>query len=102
MGKQYPEIREWGVRLLTLLDSFVTPELKTGLLVMLWAVGFVLLIGCANIANLLLARAAARQSEMAVRTAIGAGRGRLVRQLLVESLVLSISGGAAGLVGAVW
>jgi putative ABC transport system permease protein len=102
MGKQYPEIREWGVHLVTFFDTFVSPELKTGLLVLLWAVGFVLLIACANIANLLLARAAARQSEMAVRTALGAGRGRLLRQLLLESVVLSIAGGGAGLIGAVW
>jgi putative ABC transport system permease protein len=100
VGRQYPEVRDWGIHLLTFFDTFVSPQLKTGLLMLLAAVGFVLLIACANIANLLLARAAARQQELATRTALGAGRGRLLRQLLLESVVLSSAGGAAGLLGA--
>jgi len=102
VGQQYPEVKEWGIRLLTLTDAFVSTQLRTGLLVLLGAVGCVLLIACANIANLLLARAAARQREIAIRTAMGASRPRLLRQLLVESLALSLVGGVVGIVGAVW
>ena len=100
--QQYPELRDWGIHLFTMLDTFVAPQLKAGLLVLLCAVGFVLLIACANIANLLLSRAAARQQELAVRTATGASRSRLMRQLLLESVALSALGGVAGLGGAFW
>jgi putative ABC transport system permease protein len=102
MKQQYPELRDWGVNPISMLDGFVNPQLKTELLVLLAAVSFVLLIACANIANLLLARTAARQHEMAVRTALGASQGRLVRQLLIESVTLSCSGGLAGLLATWW
>jgi putative ABC transport system permease protein len=102
VGQQYPEVKDWGIRLIAFYDAFVSTQLQTALLVLLCAVVFVLLIACANIANLLLARAAARQKEIAIRTAMGASRSRLLRQLLVESLTLSMLGGAAGIVGAAW
>lgn len=86
----------WGIGLDTFPSVTVNPYLRTSVLVLMGAVGMVLLIGCANLANLTLVRGISRQREVAIRAALGAGRWRLMRQFLTESLLLSFGGGALG------
>jgi putative ABC transport system permease protein len=98
IAQDFPDSNKgWGVSIVRYMDSIVGPQLRSSLYLLLSAVGMLLLIGCANLANLTLARGTSREREVAVRASLGAGRGRLARQFLTENVVLAAAGGIAGI-----
>jgi predicted permease len=103
LGTEHPRTNAgWSIRLASFDDWIIGPRLERAVFVLFGAVGFLLLMACANIANLLIARGSARQAEIGIRAALGASRARLTRQLLTESLLLGLLGAAVGLGVATW
>src|SRR5262249_47111308 len=97
IAERYPDVKKgWGATVDRYIDRMVGSQLRLSLTILMWAVAAVLMIGCANLANLLMARATLRSHEIAVRLAMGGGRGRVVRMLLTESLLLSACGAVVG------
>ncbi|CAN5762274.1 ABC transporter permease [soil metagenome] len=102
IGANHPAVAGWGVRIQPLSEWLVGPRVREAGSLLLAAVGFLLLMACANVANLLLARATTRQTDLSIRAALGAGRSRLTRQMLVEGGVLAGAGAVLGVLGAYW